>query len=502
MSQRLKYSVIKLSSEDPEFPGAELLAHSSQTKGWQSARFCDFPQEIGLGFDNVVHLRQVQFLSHQSKIATKVELYTALPNSDTSAATYENAHFKRLGYLSLDSNERSNFQARELKSVYVDVTTQFVKVLFHKCHINKYNLVNQVALIALNCLGEVVGPDLALGPPDTVPKRSPSAPSAPREISNQLVDEMKFDPYTLDRMKSVAAAKKRAIELEDYDEAKRCKEMLQKLRTMGQALKELEHKKQQAVMNEEYDIAKSLKIEIDRIHGSISEGAETRFEKRKAPHRPASLERNHNRPEAFLTKESEFPAKESRAPKIGNGPGVGAPSNFAMENGHNHMPERSEVKHSQELWNRKEANMRPEPLAPDEASEEDMRTPSGVESSIMEQPIYSSQPSPMSEFPPDAGENTEWNTDALKGVPNADTLPEPEHVNVSFLKEVQPLNAFFGDIIVRCLYSKSWNLREAAFAKLDLDMNTNNDPISGEKLRCLMVILKRAGTDRIAQVYF
>ena len=30
--------------QDPEYPASELLTHSSQTKGWQTARFCDFPQ--------------------------------------------------------------------------------------------------------------------------------------------------------------------------------------------------------------------------------------------------------------------------------------------------------------------------------------------------------------------------------------------------------------------------------------------------------------------------
>eukprot|EP00913_Durusdinium_trenchii_P029084 g27269.t2 len=55
---RLKYRVVKCSSEDPEFPVSELLTHSSQTKGWQTARFCDFPQEIGLQFETPVHLRQ------------------------------------------------------------------------------------------------------------------------------------------------------------------------------------------------------------------------------------------------------------------------------------------------------------------------------------------------------------------------------------------------------------------------------------------------------------
>ena len=60
-----------------------------------------------------------------------------------------------MGYLSLDSNERSGFQARELKSVYVDSLALLLKVVFHKCHVNKCNLFNQVGLIALNSMGEM-----------------------------------------------------------------------------------------------------------------------------------------------------------------------------------------------------------------------------------------------------------------------------------------------------------------------------------------------------------
>lgn len=57
--------------------------------------------------------------------------------------------------MSLDSNERSQFQARELKSVYVDSVTLLLKLVFHKCHVNKFNLYNQVGLIAVNCMGEM-----------------------------------------------------------------------------------------------------------------------------------------------------------------------------------------------------------------------------------------------------------------------------------------------------------------------------------------------------------
>jgi len=66
--------------------------------------------------------------------------------------------FKRLGFLSLDPNERSGFQARELKSVYVDRDSEAVllKLIFHKCHLNNFNVFNQIGLIALNCIGEPI----------------------------------------------------------------------------------------------------------------------------------------------------------------------------------------------------------------------------------------------------------------------------------------------------------------------------------------------------------
>ncbi len=55
-----------------------------------------------------------------------------------------NCVFKRLGYLSFDSNERSNHQARELKSVHVNVQAFLIRFLIHRCHVNKLNIYNQV----------------------------------------------------------------------------------------------------------------------------------------------------------------------------------------------------------------------------------------------------------------------------------------------------------------------------------------------------------------------
>ena len=56
--------------------------------------------------------------------------------------------------MSLSDNEKTGFKARELKSVQVDAVGVFLKLNIHKNHINKYNLYNQVGLVAINVIGD------------------------------------------------------------------------------------------------------------------------------------------------------------------------------------------------------------------------------------------------------------------------------------------------------------------------------------------------------------
>ena len=55
----------------------------------------------------------------------------------------------------MGSNEKSGFQARELKSVYVDTHSLLLKIVLHKCHLNKFNLYSQIGMIAMNFMGEM-----------------------------------------------------------------------------------------------------------------------------------------------------------------------------------------------------------------------------------------------------------------------------------------------------------------------------------------------------------
>ncbi len=98
--------------------------------------------------------------------------------------------------MTFDSNEKSNFTVRELKSSYLPDnsranTVMLLKLLIRGCHQNKLNLFNQASIIAINCLGSTysVAADTS----------SPIMP--PVSIGSRFEEEMQFDVCTLDKLK-------------------------------------------------------------------------------------------------------------------------------------------------------------------------------------------------------------------------------------------------------------------------------------------------------------
>ena len=86
----------------------------------------------------LLDIRGTNFL----QIATRVEIFTGnLPPGSRDAGS---CSWKRLGFLSFDKNERSGYQARELKSVHVNATAYLLRLVVHRCHPNKLNTDDQV----------------------------------------------------------------------------------------------------------------------------------------------------------------------------------------------------------------------------------------------------------------------------------------------------------------------------------------------------------------------
>jgi centrosomal protein CEP104 len=204
---------------------------------------------------------QIQVLSHQCKIATKIEIFIG------QGSNYNTATFKRLGFLSLDNNERSSFEARELKTVYIDHTGNFIRLLVHRCFVNKFNNFMQVGIVAVNFLGDE--------DPTAARKASPRSQSlAKGSKGNSLTDlsvDLNLDKGTASKLRLLSEAKSKAVAEEDYYTAKQIKLVEGELRELGARLAQLDIAKRQAVADEDYDRAAALKEETDSLRQDIED---------------------------------------------------------------------------------------------------------------------------------------------------------------------------------------------------------------------------------------
>jgi centrosomal protein CEP104 len=96
-------------------------------------------------FPSTVRVKLVQILSHEYKVPTEVEMVAITKGGEKSS---------RLGSFKLQDNASTQFKARELKSVYVEVDCKYLKFILLKAHPNTKNLFSQVAMMSLNIYGE------------------------------------------------------------------------------------------------------------------------------------------------------------------------------------------------------------------------------------------------------------------------------------------------------------------------------------------------------------
>lgn len=264
---KLRFRIVECSSEDSQHPASELLAASSQSNGWCSQRFCSFPQHITFQFLSPVQLKQLQFLSHESRIPSKIEIHVAMPEAGLNSPL-STVKFKKLGHLTLDPNERSGFKLRELKTVYVEVHCLYIRLVFHKCHLNKHNFFNQAGLVAMIPFGSTMTSASA----KTLKKANPLLQPLPtlshrKEPTEQ--ESMPIDQAAAKKLKQLEEAKSDAVKHEDYEKADRLKQEIYRIQHFGSQLRRLEDKKAVAVQNEDYETATMVKHEISRIREMI-----------------------------------------------------------------------------------------------------------------------------------------------------------------------------------------------------------------------------------------
>ncbi|KAK7477381.1 hypothetical protein BaRGS_00031357 [Batillaria attramentaria] len=275
MPHKLQFHVVHASGEDDVHKAGDLNHHGPLAKGWQSSRFCLYPQDIVVSLEHVSRIRKIQILSHQYLIPTKIEFFVGDVPEGTPMML-ENARYTRLGYVSLSDNEKTGYKARELKSVHVDAVGRYLRLNIHKNHINKHNLYNQVGIVAINVIGDEVrkpgefnDPDLFIDVNDNrAIDRDPVLEgyfNKPDYISplDDLAFDMYQDPEIAQIIRKLERKKQEAVLQERYDYAKRLKVAIQELQKVGEKLGKMEVEKRQAVENEDYDKAKVKKLQMD-----------------------------------------------------------------------------------------------------------------------------------------------------------------------------------------------------------------------------------------------
>jgi centrosomal protein CEP104 len=255
-TQKLKFRLIEATSEDPNNPLFELI-RGSESSGWMSSRFCTYPQEIIIQFLSPVNLKQINILSNEKKISSMIEFYSYYPSGNSDYFTnYKLVSYEKLGYIRMDSNSKSKYRAREFRKVFINTNCIYLKLVMNKNYVNKYNVFNQVGLIGL----EFMGTPINYKHNELYLKES---------LKEYDLKEYELDDISQEKLKIMKTQQEEAIKIEDYDEAKRLKKLIDRIKFIGRKIHELEVQKKIFINNEDYDNAKIIKLEIDRLKSNL-----------------------------------------------------------------------------------------------------------------------------------------------------------------------------------------------------------------------------------------
>uniref|UniRef100_K7F8X3 Centrosomal protein of 104 kDa n=1 Tax=Pelodiscus sinensis TaxID=13735 RepID=K7F8X3_PELSI len=501
MPHKIGFVVISSSGHEDGFSAKELMVHAPTVNGWRSPRLCQYPQEIVLQMVEKCRVRKLQLLAHQYMISSKIEFFIS-ENLPEYFAPYQSERFRRLGYVSLSDNEKTGYKARELKSVYVDAVGQYLKLTFHKNFINRYNLYSQVALVAINIIGEPADcsndsnnpsreklidhylgnspDDLALdgtylGKPDSI---SPL---------DDLAFDMYQDPEVAQIIRKLDERKHEAVRHERYDYAKKLKQAIADLQKVGERLGRYEVEKRCAVEKEDYDLAKQKKQQMEEYRLKVYQQLEL-----------------HNLldPDLMIRRPPELPLE----PLVYSvSPRQKKPMQLSQH-------EKAEAQKIEPFPQEKSPETTfPEPVIPEHSASPVAPPPVSVDGfpkTNVEFLPYDERPLPAIRKHHEEGFaylEPEMNEEDISDTPRSGITGEPEPLTEKALREASPAIEVFGEALVAGAYSKTWSYREdallAIYKKLmEMSAGTSKDDLKN-MLRAAVFLIRRAIKDIVSSVF-
>ncbi|XP_049826748.1 centrosomal protein of 104 kDa isoform X2 [Aethina tumida] len=271
MPKKFDFSVVYVTSEDSKFRSTEFNTHGPCVKGWQSAKNCEYPQEIIIKLHKRCILDCVQILAHQHLIPTQVDLYYS--NDDTNTVEdVANINWEYVGYILLSDNVTANFNSRELKSANVPAhRASFIKLVLYENHKNEFNVNNQVSLIAINILGMDVETRRLSNAEGTTEDKLQAILNNPEYTSpyDDLYFIMYVDTDVAKIIREMEIKKHLAVISERFEYARKLKHAMLSLKTAGEKLGKYELEKRHAIEKEDYERARQKKMQMDEFRNKV-----------------------------------------------------------------------------------------------------------------------------------------------------------------------------------------------------------------------------------------
>ncbi|NXW77309.1 CE104 protein, partial [Hirundo rustica] len=502
MPHKIGFTVVSSSGHEDGFSARELMVHAPTVNGWRSPRLCQYPQEIILQLVERCRIRKLQLLAHQYMIASKIEFYISesLPEY---FAPYQSERFQRLGYVPLSDNEKTDFRARELKSVYMDAVGQYLKLIFHKNYVNKYNLYGQVALVAVNIIGD----------PEDYGNDSMSSPSREKLIDHYLgiklddpaldgtylgkrdsispLDDLAFDMYqdpeVAQIIRKLDEKKREAVRLECYDHAKKLKQAIADLQKVGERLGRYEVEKRYAVEKEDYDLAKKKKEQMDEYRLKVYQQLElhdlldTQLLIRKSLELPLGSVSGTESPQSSPAEPTDPPQGEpQRAEPVLEEQLVDPTSSERVIPYQSPLSPRTQPTTSKEAFSKENIEFLP-------YDERPLPT------------VCKQMDEAVSYLEPEVTEEDVGDT------PRTGNTGEPKPLTEKALREASPVVEVFGETLVSGAYSRTWSCREDALLSvykmlMEASVDTPKEDLRN-MLRAAVFLVRRAIKDTVSSVF-
>ena len=508
--ERLAFEVLGASSEDPNHPAQNLLQYSEDGRGWRSEQGQPTPQDLDLKFSGTIRLATLKVLAHEFLIPLKVELVvTAL----------EGGKERSLGFVTLQCNEVSSFQARELKSIPLgDEEATLLTLRLHGFHENDLNQHGQVAIAGIEVFGRREGQCQPAGQVQTHPSTDGAA------VTIAVLEDMR------QRIEGIDQVKLQKARAEDFFCAARIKDVLDVAKKALARLRDRDARMNEAAVSEDYRRAARLKKERDAARAAAlayvakAEEAVDKICKEENDIENSSVDDDDDA--AADDDETDGRGSDNNIDDGGDdndndndndvsGNGIPTPSvdnisaqKAPIEETKGKITEeldQSLFHESDDAVQNDGEKLESSRSTAQQASHPPRDDINGIQDVKDDSYLSDNRTHDESDCPEKNRHFDEVNH-PLKGVSNYMGLPYPEDIDneggETSSDTIERVEALLGEYVAKCFFSHNWNLREAALAKTSLLLpNIRQELEPSQYLRTICLMLERSIDDRVVQVF-